>query len=189
MKKLLVVIFAMIFCISSLTNCQTSTGTPEPPTDDQEHEHIWSGNTSPSTRYYFTQNCSICGAQERVIVKANAYWDADYTNGKITLGEPTIGDTAIELVAIDKITIQNEGYHDSFADITLRIRTNESKTYRAYILSYRSPDDEGGYLYESLDLVQGKETTWNFKIYGFYNSPYDVAVEIDNTAIVLRIHP
>jgi hypothetical protein len=209
MKKLLLVIFAMIFCISSLANCQTPTENPEQtPTDDQKHGHVWGGSTAPRTKYYFTRNCSICGAQERVIVGANAYWEAAcYANGEIILeepvrggaaiykdgkmipGEPITGDTAVELVAIDKINIRNAGFHDSFADITLCIRANESKTYRAYIESYQSGDNLGSSLREDLVLVQGEETTFNFKVWGFNDVTYMVSIEIDNTVIVLYIIP
>ena len=79
--------------------------------------------------------------------------------------------------------------NDSFADITLRIRANESKTYRAYIQSYQSGDNLGEDFYEDLVLTQGEETTVNFEVWGFYNTFYHVAIEIDNSVFIFRINP
>ena len=176
MKKLLVVIFAMIFCASLLTNCA----------EGKEHEHVWV--RIGGDRYIWVKKCTKCDLYKDFSPKA--CWEAVYADGEVTLKDPILErDSAIELVAIEEFIIRNEGYDDSFADITLRIRANESKTYRAYIQSYQSGDNLGEDFYEDLVLTQGEETTVNFEVWGFYNTFYHVAIEIDNSVFIFRINP
>lgn len=116
------------------------------------------------------------------------YWSGTYENGTITLQQAYKADSVVELVEIESIHIENKMYPEN-NKITLCIRANENETVKARFASYQSDDNRGSEYIKEIALIKGKETTVEFTFYGFYNCPYGVSIQIDNTQINLNINP
>lgn len=118
----------------------------------------------------------------------NDCWYGTYENGEITLQQVYKADSAVDWVEIEKIYVEN-AHHSQNNKIKFSIIANESKTLNVKLRSYASSDNLGSYDSKEVKLVKGKETTVEFTFDGFYNYPYYLTIEIDNTRIEFEIDP
>ncbi len=118
----------------------------------------------------------------------NDCWTGNYKNGKISLNHIYKTESAVEWVRIDSIHVKNEP-HSKNNKIELTVFADESKRVCVILESYQSNDNLAGGDLKEIDLVSGKETSFELTFGGFYNYPYQITVTIDNTKVTLTIDP